>query len=225
MRIKTELSEQPPVYRVAHDGEEAVIRFYTDVETEEYEGATVYRATVCDLRRPWADNLESRIAANVSLWRELANAEADKQEQAAELARMTAEYEKLDKLAAQIAFVALAENGTIDGVTAGEHHNLFAEWQTGVAYDAGKIVAHGGKLYRCVQPHTSQDDWTPAAVPALWTGIADPAEEWPEWSQPIGAHDAYNLGDKVSHGGKHWESTADGNVWEPGIVVYWTEVT
>lgn len=39
---------------------------------------------------------------------------------------------------------------------------------------------------------------------------------FPEWVQPTGAHDAYKLGDKVSHNGKHWESTADNNVWEPG---------
>ena len=26
---------------------------------------------------------------------------------------------------------------------------------------------------------------------SLWVSISDPAEEWPEWSQPLGAHDAY----------------------------------
>ena len=39
----------------------------------------------------------------------------------------------------------------------------------------------------------------------------------------VGAHDAYNAGDKVSHGGKHWTSTVDSNVWEPGVYG-WTEV-
>lgn len=38
----------------------------------------------------------------------------------------------------------------------------------------------------------------------------------------VGAHDAYAAGDKVSHGGKHWTSTADANVWEPGVYG-WTE--
>ena len=55
-------------------------------------------------------------------------------------------------------------------------------------------------------------------------GSADPAEEWPEWSQPVGAHDAYNAGDKVSHNGKHWTSAMDGNVWEPGTYG-WDEIT
>ena len=45
----------------------------------------------------------------------------------------------------------------------------------------------------------------------------DPAEEWPEWSQPIGAHDAYAAGDKVSHNSKHWVSNVNANVWEPGV--------
>lgn len=81
-----------------------------------------------------------------------------------------------------------------------------------------------GKRIRCVQAHTSQADWTPDATASLWKKIGDPTEEWPAWSQPIGAHDAYNSGDKVSHNGKHWTSNIDANVWEPGVYG-WTEVT
>lgn len=40
-------------------------------------------------------------------------------------------------------------------------------------------------------------------------------EEWPQWVQPTGAHDAYNTGDKVTYNGKHYQSTMDGNVWSP----------
>jgi hypothetical protein len=79
------------------------------------------------------------------------------------------------------------------------------------------IRRYGEKLYRCVQAHTSQSDWTPDKTASLWACTADPAEEWPDWSQPIGAHDAYSNGDKVTHNGRHWTSTADGNVWEPGV--------
>ena len=42
-------------------------------------------------------------------------------------------------------------------------------------------------------------------------------EEYPEWVQPTGAHDAYNIGDKVTHNGKTWVSDVDNNVWEPGV--------
>lgn len=37
-----------------------------------------------------------------------------------------------------------------------------------------------------------------------------------QWVQPLGAHDAYQAGDQVTHEGHLWESTADNNVWEPG---------
>jgi hypothetical protein len=36
------------------------------------------------------------------------------------------------------------------------------------AYSAGSLVTFNGKLYRCIQAHTSEPNWTPAAVPALW---------------------------------------------------------
>ena len=42
-------------------------------------------------------------------------------------------------------------------------------------------------------------------------------EEWPEWVQPTGAHDAYNTGDKVTHNGVKYISDVDANVWEPGV--------
>lgn len=93
---------------------------------------------------------------------------------------------------------------------------LFEDWQSGVAYAVGDRRKYDGLLYRCVQAHTSQADWTPPVVPALW--VRTSTEEWPEWIQPTGAHDAYNKGDKVSHNEKHWVSLVDGNVWEPGAV-------
>lgn len=40
-------------------------------------------------------------------------------------------------------------------------------------------------------------------------------DEWPEWVQPTGAHNAYSNGDKITYNGKHYISTMDGNVWSP----------
>lgn len=125
--------------------------------------------------------------------------------------------------AASIVFVTLAENDSIDAVTAGEHAELFAAWAAGISYTVGNIRRYGDLLYKCIQAHTSQEDWTPPATPSLWRNIADPAEEYPEWSQPVGASDAYQNGDKVSHNDKHWTSTVDNNVWEPGVYG-WDEV-
>ncbi len=118
--------------------------------------------------------------------------------------------------AAAIAFVTMAENGQIDDVTASEQMEIFAEWEPGVNYTVGQMRKYNDKLYKCVQAHTSQPDWTPEAAASLWAITSDPAEEWPEWSQPVGAHDAYALGAKVTHGGKHYISAVDNNVWEPG---------
>ena len=146
--------------------------------------------------------------------------------------RQALEVAKMDiadiNATASIAFVVMAENGTIDEVTAGEHMSIFAPWEPNVAYVPGNLRIYppnsgDQKLYKCVQAHTSQADWTPDVTPALWSTASDPAIEFPEWSQPLGGHDAYNAGDKVSHNGKHWESNVDGNVWEPGVYG-WTEV-
>lgn len=92
---------------------------------------------------------------------------------------------------------------------------LFDEWAVGVPYAVGDRRQYGGLLYRCVQAHTSQADWAPPAVPALW--VRTSTEEWPEWVQPTGAHDAYHKGDKCSHNSKHWISDIDANVYEPGV--------
>ena len=103
--------------------------------------------------------------------------------------------------AASIAFVVMAEAGQIDDVTATENVEQFAPWAYPIAYKKGNIRRYGSDLYRCNQDHTSQADWTPAAAAALWSKIGDPAEEWPEWSQPVGSTDAYAKGAKVSHNG------------------------
>lgn len=99
---------------------------------------------------------------------------------------------------------------------------LFPLWSVGKAYATGDRVQYEGTLYKCVQGHTSQADWTPPVTPALWTAVS--IDEYPAWVQPTGAHDAYGKGDKVTHNGKRWTSDVDNNTWEPGVYG-WTEVT
>lgn len=95
---------------------------------------------------------------------------------------------------------------------------IFPEWNPdGYDYFAGERVKYNGLLYRCIQAHKSQADWTPDTAVSLWVTIDDPAIEWPEWKQPAGAHDAYMKGDKVSHNEKHWISDIDNNVYEPSV--------
>lgn len=96
---------------------------------------------------------------------------------------------------------------------------LFPSWATGVSYTADERVSYADKLYRCVQSHTSQADWTPDVTPALWTEVPKPGEI-PVWKQPTGAQDAYMTGDKVHYPTKDdpvYISTVDNNVWSPDV--------
>ena len=99
----------------------------------------------------------------------------------------------------------------------------FSPWRVGLQVTVGQILRYNDDIYRVNQSHTTQDDWTPDITPALYTKIS--LDEYPEWVQPTGAHDAYNKGDKVSDEGKHWISEIDGNVWKPGTVAgVWREI-
>ena len=124
---------------------------------------------------------------------------------------------KAKQLRALIESVAI----TLDDATALTGVELFPVWATDTAYAVGDRVQYNGTLYKCVQAHTSQADWMPDATPALWVIVS--VEEWPEWIQPTGAHDAYDKDAKVSHNGKHWKNTIDANVYEPGVYG-WEEI-
>lgn len=122
-------------------------------------------------------------------------------------------------------FVKLAQDGELDNTTISEHPSLFPTWTPNWTGKAGNILMDGGALYRSIHDITNVAQNTkPSETPSMWTPIADPTEEFPEWSQPIGAHDAYSKGDKVSHSDKQWLSSVDGNVWEPGVYG-WEEMT
>lgn len=98
----------------------------------------------------------------------------------------------------------------------------YKQWAASESLSVGDRRAYDGLLYEVIQAHTTQDGWEPPNVPALFKRVW--TEEYPEWVQPTGAHDAYAKGAKVSHNGKKWVSTADANVWEPGVYG-WDEVT
>ena len=81
----------------------------------------------------------------------------------------------------------------------------------------GERLRYHGELYRVLQDHTAQADWTPEAAPSLWAKVLIPdPTQIPEWEQPDSTN-PYAKGDKVTHNGKTWISTIDGNVWEPGV--------
>lgn len=100
---------------------------------------------------------------------------------------------------------------------------LFPHWLNSVNYAVDDRVVYDGTLYKCLTAHTSQTTWIPPDSPSLWVRVDDPSIEFPDWIQPVGSTDAYPLGAKVSHNGKHWVSDVDNNVWEPGVYG-WSEV-
>ena len=98
---------------------------------------------------------------------------------------------------------------------------IYDPWVANKAYAVGDLVTFGEnsvgdpQLYRVAQAHTSQAAWMPNATPALYTAIGLDDSGYPVWSQPTGAHDAYNAGDVVSYNGRLYRSLIDGNVYAP----------
>lgn len=108
---------------------------------------------------------------------------------------------------------------SLDDSTALSAVELFASWATNTAYEAGDRIRYNGQLYRCVQSHTSQDDWTPDITPALWTAVAEPGEIL-VWKQPTGVQDSYMRGDKVYYptkGDPVYVNDEDYNIYAPDV--------
>jgi hypothetical protein len=110
---------------------------------------------------------------------------------------------------------------TLSDEQAMEVATVYDAWQEGKDYPAGVYLTFGEnsvgdpQLYKVVQAHTSQADWTPDKTPALYVAIGLDEKGYPVWSQPTGAHDAYNTGDVVDFNGTLYESLIDGNVYAP----------
>ena len=144
---------------------------------------------------------------------------AQVESQIAENSRPLTEYEVTRLLIAQ-----QINTLEVDDNTALRMVEFYPEWAAGVDYATGYKAQHGGKLWRCLQDHTSQDGWEPESAPSLWAKVLIPDETVvPEWEQP-GSTNPYSAGDKVLHNGKTWVSDIDNNVWEPGVYG-WTEAS
>lgn len=98
---------------------------------------------------------------------------------------------------------------------------IYDPWRVDKAYVTGEFVTFGQngvgdpQLYKVVQAHTSQSTWTPDATPALYVAVGLDDSGYPVWSQPTGAHDAYNKGDIVNYNGTLYQSLIDGNAYSP----------
>lgn len=113
----------------------------------------------------------------------------------------------------------------LDDAEALESVELFPTWSSDKTYESEDRVRYEGILYKCLQGHTSQSDWTPIAASSLWAKVLIPDPEViPEWEQPDSTN-PYMKGDKVSYNGKIYESLIDNNIWSPeAYPAGWSEV-
>ena len=94
-------------------------------------------------------------------------------------------------------------------------------------YNGGERIIYNGTLYKVLQAHTSQVDWTPETAPSLFAKVLAGQEgtDIGEWTQPDSTN-PYMTGDKVIYNGKVYESVIDNNVWSPDTYpAGWKEVT
>ena len=98
---------------------------------------------------------------------------------------------------------------------------IYPKYEVGKLYKINEMFTYGDnsvgdpQLYRVVQEHMSQSDWKPNITHSLYVPIGLNENGYPIWSQPTGAHDAYNIGDVVDYNGTLYKSLINGNIYSP----------
>ena len=83
-------------------------------------------------------------------------------------------------------------------------------------YHAGQVVWHAGHLWVST---LDQNVWTPGT--SGWRRTPTRPGVPPQWTQPTGAHDAWQMGEHVMHGDVEYESQIDANTTTPGTDDRW----
>ena len=126
------------------------------------------------------------------------------------LANIKAKEDSLNKIG------KLFANQVTDDAVALTIQEFYDIWNIGVTYEVGRYLLYKNVLYKVLQPHTSQETWTPDVASSVYAKVLiDPTGETiPEWEQPDSTN-AYMTGDKVRFEGVVYESTVDNNIWSP----------
>ena len=98
---------------------------------------------------------------------------------------------------------------TLDDETALTGVELFPIWTIDRAYAVGDKVQRGGKLWRCIQAHTSQAGWEPENAASLWTEICESYAGTLEDPIPYSGNMALESGKYYSQDGKVYRCTRD----------------
>ena len=126
------------------------------------------------------------------------------------LANIKAKEDSLNKIG------KLFANQVTDDAVALTIQEFYDIWNIGVTYEVGRYLLYKNVLYKVLQPHTSQETWTPDVASSVYAKVLiDPTGETiPDWEQPDSTN-AYMTGDKVRFEGVVYESTVDNNIWSP----------
>ena len=129
---------------------------------------------------------------------------------------------RIDRIAATLnaatAAARISIKGQLDSIgddAVAEVAALFPDWTPGVAVAPGDVLAWDGTLVEVIQGHTTQADWTPDKVPALFKVHRTP--EMTAWVAGI----TVAAGERFTFGGATYEvvqahTTQKG--WEPDKV-------
>lgn len=92
---------------------------------------------------------------------------------------------------------------------------LFPKWveQIGKLVSKDERLSYKEKLYKVLQPHTVQADWTPDTAVSLFVEVS--IEVWPEIPEVITAESAWMAGQKGTWKGEHYICNMDNCVWNP----------
>ena len=127
------------------------------------------------------------------------------------------------RLLRKVAEPILADEANLTEQVIEDVKMLYPVWRSiGIAYEIDNKVRYNDELYKVIQAHTSQADWTPDIAVSLYVKITPPGLI-AEWVQPTHAENAYQIGDKVTWNSKTWVCAVDNNTWEPGVYG-WAEI-
>ena len=98
---------------------------------------------------------------------------------------------------------------TLDDETALTGVELFPIWTIDRAYAVGDKVQRNGKLWRCLQAHTSQIGWEPENAASLWTEICENHAGTLEDPIPYNGNMALESGKYYSQNSKIYRCTRD----------------
>lgn len=185
------------------------------VEVIDADGNHIYKPTAETVRKMRDATVQNRTNQNTQeMLSALLNTKTPGPAQAAELSH-----------AMQLFACTIEDEPTMMSIA-----SVYPEYRVNVAYKLKDIFRHGvnsvgdPQLYQVLQAHISSEEFPPETSASLYKKVGVMEDGTPLWIQPLGATDAYMLGDIVLHNDQKWKSDIGNNVWEPGVYG-WSEYT